>query len=126
MKQNVMIVDDDPGVLKSAAIVLASRGFHVVRATSGEECLEALRRGFQGVILMDIMMPGLSGWETIRAMQAESLLGENRLVCMLTARQDPGAESEGLQECVFDYLAKPFDNQQLLALVENASAILSP
>lgn len=126
MKQTVMIVDDDSGVLKSATIVLASRGYRVVTATSGEECLDALRGGFQGVILMDIMMPGLSGWETIRAMQAENLLGENRLVCMLTTRQNPGGDCEGLQECVFDYLAKPFDNEQLLALVENASALLSP
>lgn len=126
MNPSIMIVDDDPGVMKSAALVLASRGYQVVKAASGEECLATLRHGFQGVILMDIMMPGLSGWETIRAMLSECLLGEKQLVCMLTARPSPGRESEGLQEWVFDYLAKPFDNEQLLSVVRNACDILTP
>ncbi len=126
MNQSVMIVDDDPGVSKSAALVLASRGYRVVRAASGEECLATVRGGFQGVILMDIMMPGLSGWDTIRALLAECLLGERQLICMLTARPGPGRESEGLQEWVFDYLSKPFDNEQLLSMVGNASELLGP
>lgn len=126
MKQNVMIVDDDPGVLRSATFVLAAHGYQITRAPSGEECLQALRQGFKGVILMDIMMPGLSGWDTVRAMQAENLLGKDQLVCMLTARQNPDGGCEGLQECIFDYLAKPFDNEQLIALVDNANAILTP
>lgn len=124
MRREVMIVDDDPGILESVTLLLKLRGFTVVQATSGGACLEALRGGFRGVILMDVMMPGMSGWDTIRAMVAEHLLGDN-LVCMLTALTEPGADSEGLQESVFDYLPKPFDAQQLSQMVEYAAGYLS-
>ena len=123
MNPRILIVDDDPGVLKTVGLVLASQGYQALKAPNGQVCLEALRQGFNGVILMDIMMPGLSGWDTIRAMLAEQLLKDN-LICMLTALPEPGPEGEGLQEYVFDYLPKPFDNQQLLQLVENALAFL--
>lgn len=122
----VLIVDDDPGILKTAGYVLSRRGYSVTEAPSGEHCLEALRAGFRGVILMDIMMPGLTGWETIRTALSEQLLGEHHLICMLTARPEPGPESEGLETCIFDYLAKPFDSEQLLGMVANAGDILTP
>lgn len=124
MQPRILIVDDDLGILKTVELVLASRGYAALKAPNGQTCLEALRQGFKGVILMDIMMPGLSGWETIRAILAEQLLGDN-LICMLTALPEPGPEGEGLQEYVFDYLPKPFDNQQLLQMVENALGFLS-
>jgi CheY-like chemotaxis protein len=123
MNPRILIVDDDPGVLKTVGLVLASKGYVSLKAPDGHACLEALRQGFCGVILMDIMMPGLSGWGTIRAILAGQLLGDN-LICMLTALPEPGPEGEGLQEYVFDYLPKPFDNHQLLHMVENALAFL--
>jgi CheY-like chemotaxis protein len=124
MKPRLMIVDDDPGVLKTVGLVLASQGYEVLKTPSGAACLESLRQGFHGVILMDIMMPGLSGWDTIRAMQAGDLLRDN-LICMLTALPEPGPEGEDLQEVVFDYLPKPFTNRQLLDMVENALGFLA-
>lgn len=120
----VMIVDDEPSVMKAVGIVLRRSQFEVVEAPSGEEALAMLRQGFRGVILMDIMMPGLTGWETIRAAASENLL-EGCLVCMLTARAWPGREGEGLEEHVFDYLPKPFNNTELVRLVTTASECLA-
>ncbi len=120
----VMVVDDDESILRTVELVLRTGGFEVVKASSGGECLEQLRRDFCGVILMDIMMPGLDGWSTIRRMVEEGLVG-GRLVCMLTARELPGEEANGLQEYVFDYLAKPFDAPSLLAMVRNAATVLA-
>ena len=119
----VMIVDDDSLILNTVKIVLQRRGYEVVQAPSGMDCLEHLRQGFRGVILMDIMMPGLDGWQTIRALVNEQLQAGN-MICMLTAKSSVGAEANGLEEFVFDYLTKPFGERALLDMVENAIAFL--
>lgn len=118
-----MIVDDDPAIRKTVEIILHLGGYQVAKAASGQDCLALLREGFRGVILMDIMMPELNGWQTIRSM-AQDGLHQGCLICMLTARTHPGDEAEGLEEMVFDYLAKPFDAAALLALVGNAAGFL--
>jgi CheY-like chemotaxis protein len=119
MKKEVMIVDDDPGIRRTVSLVLQPCGFQVVPAEDGATCLESLRRGFRGVILMDIMMPGLNGWQTVRGITSEGL-HENNLICMLTTIVEPGSEGEDLQEWVFDYLPKPFGVESLRGMVENA------
>ena len=120
---SVMIVDDDKAILDSVSLILSRHGCSVFKAPSGRACIEELGRGFHGVILMDIMMPELSGWETIREIVAANLLRGN-LICMLTARATPDPEAEGVEEAVFDYLPKPFDCEALLGLVELAGACL--
>lgn len=122
--KKVMIVDDDPNVLKGVEAVLTRHGCEVVQAPSGQACLALLRQGFHGVILMDITMPGMTGWETIRALVAENLLDHN-LICMLTGETAPGAAADGLEEYVFDYLAKPFERESLTGLVDNALGMLA-
>lgn len=124
MKQ-VMIVDDDPSILQAAGRVLQRKGFEVLKIPDGGRCLEAVRSGYRGVVLMDIMMPGLTGWETIRALLAEGLQ-EQILICMLTARPTPGPDSAGLEGLVFDYLPKPFAGDELVRLVEYAAQFASP
>jgi CheY-like chemotaxis protein len=122
MKQ-AMIVDDDAGIRRATTKLLEREGYRVVAESSGEACLARMRQGFRGIILMDIEMPGLSGWETIRRMVADDL-HHHVLICMLTMMESPGAESEGLQEFVFDYVPKPFNNADLVRLVENAVSFL--
>lgn len=123
--KSVMIVDDDPAILDTVEIVLRRGGCKVVRTPSGTGCLELLRRGFRGVILMDIMMPELDGWQTIREMVREDMQ-EGNLICMMTAKTAPGTEGAGLEEHVFDYLPKPFAPMALLGMVENAASLLQP
>ncbi len=122
--RKVLIVDDDEDIRRSVGRLLRLGGFEVALALSGEDCLAALRGGFQGVVLMDIMMPGLTGWGTMRAMVKENLMG-GVLVCMLTAKSSPGADGEGLEPFAFDYLPKPFDNTALLQCVHNAMGFLA-
>ena len=121
--KRVLIVDDEDAIRKSVAIALRHHGCEVVLAPDGQRCLEEMRRGFAGIVLMDIMMPGLNGWETIRALVRENLL-QNALVCMLTAKSSPGPESEGIEEFIFDYLPKPFDYASLIHCVDNATGYL--
>lgn len=114
----VMIVDDESWIRTTVREVLSEAGVEVLSAESGRECIEHLRRGFRGVILMDIMMPEMNGWETIRMLHRESLIDGN-LIVMLTALESPDEQMEGLQELVFDYLTKPFDPATLVSTVSH-------
>lgn len=121
--KKVMVVDDDANLRRTIGVVLRRGGCDVILSPNGADCLQQLRAGFKGVILLDVMMPGLTGWDTIRAMVAENLT-HGVLVCMLTAVCAPGNEGEGLEAVVFDYLPKPFGNDVLVRCVENASNCL--
>lgn len=120
--KKVMIVDDDEQIRESASIVLTKQGNKVIAVTNGLECLDLVRKGFEGVILMDVAMPLLDGWKTVRTLRDERLL-PGTLICMLTG-QEPSEDSNGLEECVFDYLRKPFSTEALLQMVAGARAYL--
>lgn len=107
MSNKVMIVDDNHLVRESVGFICEEHGLDLVRAEGGAECLSLLEQGFRGVILMDIMMPGLDGWQTIRELIARGLYPGN-LIVMLTGVDQPTLAMEGLQEYVTDYLRKPF------------------
>jgi CheY-like chemotaxis protein len=122
--KTVMVVDDEPGISHIVSCALRKRDYDVVTAEDGFECLARMRKGFEGVILMDIAMPQLDGWQTIRALKAEQLLGKS-LVCMLTGLE-PLGNPTGLEDSVVDYLAKPFKCEALVAMVSSAFALLHP
>ncbi|MBI5820445.1 MAG: response regulator [Verrucomicrobia bacterium] len=125
MKKQVMIVDDEPTIRETVTLILEECGYTVIKARNGRACLEEMRKGFKGIILMDILMPGLTGWDTIRAIIAEKLL-KDTLICMLTGQASPGENGAELEEHVFDYLTKPFCGEDLMRCVENAASVLVP
>jgi CheY-like chemotaxis protein len=114
---SVLIVDDEECIRETMYELLTSESIDVVTATGSEECLRLLRSGFRGVILMDVMMPGKNGWQTIRAIEEEGLL-EGNIISMLTAMDVPDEQMEGLQEVVVDYITKPFEPSELIASVQ--------
>lgn len=117
MEERVMIVDDEPDIRISVRTVLEEHGYEVLMIDSGEACLEALENGFRGVILMDIMMPGMDGWDTIREMIDRKLI-EGNVIAMLTAKEDPDVDLEELAEAVINYIRKPFRADMLVSVVE--------
>lgn len=123
MSRNVMIVDDDASIRKLVRAGLTQYGYHVQAAESGAACLDLLQSGFRGVILMDIQMPDLGGWATIRSILDRQFL-EGNIICMLTGMNDPGSDSEGLETYVTDYIVKPFGIGELVHRVEQATAFL--
>ncbi|MBN1941678.1 MAG: response regulator [Phycisphaerae bacterium] len=114
MNERIMIVDDDPAVRYTVQEVLRGANLSAIAVESGRACLEELRNGFRGVILLDIMMPEMDGWDTLEAMKREGL-SEGNIVCMLTAVISPSAELETLKDDVLDYVRKPFDPDGLIA-----------
>jgi DNA-binding response OmpR family regulator len=123
--QPVLVVDDDPDVRRALGLVLRRAGCSVTLAVDGQECLKVVSAGFRGVILMDIMMPGLDGWATVQAM-VEGGWSRGSLICMLTACVDPRPGTEGLEQHVFDYIVKPFDVEVLVDVVRLALSQLEP
>jgi CheY-like chemotaxis protein len=123
MHHKIMIVDDDPAVRYTVQEVLHGAELDAVTAESGEQCLEELRKGFHGVILLDIMMPNMDGWDTLEAMKREGLT-EGNIVCMLTAVISPGVEMEAVKDSVMDYVRKPFDPDGLIATAKEYLSFL--
>lgn len=113
MQENVMIVDDNECVRATVDIICQSVELNLVSAASGAECLAHLESGFRGVILMDIMMPVMNGWETIRELVRRGLFPGN-IIIMLTGMEHPDARMDGLQQYVTDYLTKPFGPDRII------------
>ncbi|HWQ67888.1 MAG TPA: response regulator transcription factor [Methanospirillum sp.] len=109
----VMIVDDDAHVRIAVRTILGEAGYNVISADSGSAGIDLLKKGFNGVILLDIMMPEMDGWDTIRAIIDNDLYSGIAIV-MLTAKSIPDNKMMGLQEYVIDYLTKPFDPDELV------------
>lgn len=123
IKPRVMLVDDEECIRETISELLDSEGIDVVTAVGSNECLQLLRAGFRGVILMDVMMPGMDGWATIREIEKAGLLQGN-IISMLTAMDVPDERMEGLQEVIIDYITKPFEPSCFIAAVRKYLALL--
>jgi len=121
---SVMIVDDEECIRETVYELLTSEGIDTVVADGCEQCLQHLRNGFTGVILMDVMMPGKNGWQTIKEMRRYDLLSPRQMIIMLTALDTPDQQMDGLQDVVIDYITKPFDPSQMIKSVRNYLACL--
>lgn len=115
--RQVMVVDDDVFILEVMEELFEPEGIRVVAAESGDACIAELEKGFRGVILMDVMMPQKDGWETIAEMIDRGLM-EGNIVAMLTAKDIPDTELDSLKEHVIDYITKPFEADEIVAIVK--------
>jgi CheY-like chemotaxis protein len=123
MNTKILVVDDNVEFRTMVALLLSTESIEVVPAETAKECLQIMREGFRGLILMDVHMPDKDGWDIIRMLVDEQLIQGN-LVCMLTGDLEPGAKSEGLQEYVFNYITKPFNPQTFIQTIRNALSYL--
>ncbi|MBW4054958.1 MAG: response regulator transcription factor [Proteobacteria bacterium] len=123
MDSKIMIVDDEEMIREAAEMLFQAEGIDLVTASSGKDCLGYLESGFRGVILMDVMMPEMDGWDTIREIVGKGLFDGNVIV-MLTAMDSPDDKMDGLQEYVTDYITKPFSIQSLLASIRFYGSLL--
>jgi DNA-binding response OmpR family regulator len=123
MDKRIMVVDDDPDILITIRRIFENEGYEVYTVDSGKDCLKELERGFKGVILMDIMMPFMDGWDTILEIM-ERGLEKNVVISILTARGNPGHEKMKVPETfIFNYITKPFDTQKLITNVRQMCAL---
>jgi adenylate cyclase len=117
----VLAVDDQPANLRLLEAVLTPRGYDVRTATSGAEALETLAEGEIDLVLLDIVMPGMDGYQVCRAIRADERLGFLPVV-MITASGDQ-ERVRALEAGADDFVAKPFDKAELLARVASLARV---
>ena len=112
--QRILVIDDDPAVTSLLKRGLSYEGFAVETAGSGAEGLAIARERPSDLVILDVMMPGLSGFEVLQRLRAAD---EQLPVLMLTAKDAPADQVQGLESGADDYVIKPFTFEVLLARV---------
>ena len=117
MLKKVLVVDDEPAQLRLVEQVLSSNRYGVVKASSGEEAIRLVYEGKPDLVILDVMMPGIDGWQTCRCIREASDVP----IIMLTGKRNSEDDIVRGLECGADeYLAKPVGNRELLARVRAA------
>jgi two-component system, OmpR family, phosphate regulon response regulator PhoB len=114
----ILVVDDEPDITALVAYHLARSGYRVSTASSGTEALQAAREEQPALVVLDLMLPELSGFEVLERMRADRALSDTP-VLMLTARREEPDRVQGLSLGADDYLVKPFSPQELVLRVRN-------
>lgn len=112
-KRLVLVVDDEPKIVKLIGVNLGASGYEVVTATDGRSALRRCQENGPDLVLLDIMLPDMSGFEVLKALRLVSSVP----VIMVTAKNDPTDAVRGLQLGADDYVPKPFHIEELLARV---------
>lgn len=110
----LLVIEDDEEIAEQVARALASEGFAVAVAHDGAEGLEEASMGGFGLVILDVMLPGLDGWTVCRRLRKRQLEAP---ILMLTAKDAVEDRVRGLEEGADDYLVKPFDARELVARV---------
>jgi two-component system KDP operon response regulator KdpE len=112
-KRLILVVDDEPAIVRLARARLQVDGLAVITASRGEEALDLAERERPDLVLLDLMMPGIDGFETLRRLRSTSQVP----VIMLTARTSDPDKLRGFEQGVDDYITKPFNPDELAARV---------
>ncbi len=116
-KLRILLVDDDPNILQLVRMYLEKEGYDVDSADRGDKALEIFRKNPPGLMLLDIMLPGMDGWEVCREVRRTS----NIPIIMLTAKGETFDKVLGLELGADDYMVKPFEPKELMARIKAVS-----
>jgi two-component system, OmpR family, alkaline phosphatase synthesis response regulator PhoP len=116
MSKTVLIADDEPNIVISLEFLLEQDGYRVLVARDGHEALEAIERELPDLVLLDVMLPRLSGYDVCQRMRQNPALAKVRVI-MLTARGREVEVTKGLALGADAYVTKPFSTRDLLEQV---------
>lgn len=115
----VVLVDDEPSILETVAFILEAEGIEVETAADGLEGLETIKRCKPRVVLLDVMMPFMDGYEVCREVRKIPEL-EGMFILILTARGQRADENKALESGANLYMSKPFDSEVVLEVIRKA------
>ena len=121
--RKVLVVDDDEDIVNIVSSLLENEGYATVRAINGKDALEKAVAEKPDLIIADIMMPEMDGWEFCWRVRENAALGETPFV-FLTARADVMDQIRGSEIGADDYIIKPFRKQELLKRVQNTFDVI--
>jgi two-component system, OmpR family, KDP operon response regulator KdpE len=113
MAEKILVIDDEEPTLQLTSLLLERKGYEVLKALRAEEGLKKAYRNHPDLVLLDIMMPEMDGWELCRRLRELSDVP----IIFLTAKTDVKDRVKGLEMGADDYIVKPFDNDELVARV---------
>jgi len=113
-KQMILVVDDDPNIAQLVKLYLEKEGFKVSLETRGDDAVAAFQKNPPSLMLLDIMLPGMDGWQVCRAIRQIS----NIPIIMLSAKDETFDKVLGLELGADDYVTKPFEGKELVARVK--------
>ncbi len=114
MNTKILLVDDDPNIRQLVNLYLVKEGFEVEMAERGDEALKKVLASPPNLMLLDVMLPGMDGWQVLRETRRTS----NVPIIMLTAKDETFDKVLGLELGADDYIAKPFDMKELVARIK--------
>ena len=112
-REKILVVDDEVKIVRVVRAYLEKEGYQVAEANDGQQALEAARRERPDLVILDLMLPEISGWDVCRTLRQES----NVPVIMLTAQDEDTDKIVGLELGADDYITKPFNPKELMARV---------
>lgn len=115
--ERILVVDDEPDIVALVAYHLAKAGFRVSTATSGSDALDQVKREIPSLLVLDLMLPGISGFEVLERLRRNEAT-RHVAVLMLTARREEPDRIRGLSLGADDYLTKPFSPAELVLRVK--------
>ena len=116
MPARILVADDEPNIVRLLRLYLGHEGYEVVSASDGREALDRFRQDRPDLVVLDLMMPGLGGFEVCTEIRKQSSVP----VLMLTARSDDVDKIVGLEVGADDYVTKPFNPREVVARVKAA------
>ena len=117
MAKKILIVDDEPNLVKLLESRLKSNGYEVISASDGQQGLDRVRQDKPDLVILDLMLPKLHGYEVCKQLRADSVHKDIPIV-MLTASGKAGDIQEGLNQGANAYIAKPFQPEALLGIIK--------
>jgi len=117
MSKKIMIVDDEENITELVRAIFEKEGFDVICANSGKECLEKLTKVKPDLILMDMMMPLMTGRETLEKIRKNPKTKDLKVAFLTVVRFSEIGKDELKDLRVSDYITKPFDNKDLITRV---------
>ncbi|MBQ8109960.1 MAG: response regulator transcription factor [Clostridia bacterium] len=114
MNTRILLVDDDPNIRQLVNLYLQKEGFEVEMAERGDEAVKRFQASPPNLMLLDVMLPGMDGWQVLREVRKAS----NAPIIMLTAKDETFDKVLGLELGADDYISKPFDMKELVARIK--------
>jgi PleD family two-component response regulator len=118
-RARILVTDDAPDILLLTRTLLEDEGYEVFEATTGEECLASARQYRPDIVLLDVMLPDVTGTEVCRQIKSDPALGQTFVILVSGVRISSDFQADGLDVGADGYIIKPVTNRELLARVQS-------
>jgi putative two-component system response regulator len=114
----ILVADDEPNIREIIKMMLSEEGYHLIFAENGAEAVDMAHKLVPDLVLLDVMMPKMDGYEVCRRLRAEPALAQVPII-MITALGDTASRIRGITSGADDFISKPFDSAELTAKIKN-------